>query len=186
MRCAYYAVALMLGVMAAGCSNGDKIDAATALEVGKRCQGADDPACGLGGVCVLGVCRLGCTTDAECPQEALCVGDRSPFACTMPSELACSASQPCEVPLTCGIDGKCRTACDATTGCPRNEQECRASTCVSHNEPHAAETWFSCEDGKRTCENGDAWGCNISQPGQAVVEKCASDCVGGACSSVAR
>ena len=168
MRRAYYAAGVLLGVMVAGCSKENKIDASTTLEVGKQSEGAGDPGCGVGGVCALGVCRQGCTTDAECPQGALCIGDRAPFGCSTPSELACSTSQPCKEPMKCGVDGKCRIGCAGTSDCPRNEQECRATTCVSHNEIHADATWFSCEDGKRTCENGEAWGCNVLEPGHAL------------------
>lgn len=139
-----FAVVLGLGVLSA-CSKDNEIDASqsTEIDVGKQCDGPNDPGCGVGGVCVLGVCRLGCTTDSECPQGALCIGDRAPFGCSIPSELACSSSQPCSPPLACGIDGKCRFACQVTGDCPRNEHECKATTCVSHNEVHAGAnpTW---------------------------------------------
>lgn len=71
--------------------------------------------------------------------------------------------------------------CAATSDCPRNEQECRAGTCVSHNEAHADDTWFSCEDGFRDCKNGDAWGCNILAPGYALAEACSAGCSAGMC-----
>lgn len=106
------AIGLMLGlVVAASCSTENTVttgDEVTVLDMGQQCSGEDDLGCEEGSVCVLGYCRHGCTNDGECPQGALCIGDREPYGCTLPFELACSSSQPCDEPLTCGPDGKCR------------------------------------------------------------------------------
>ncbi|MCA9639651.1 MAG: hypothetical protein H6718_07595 [Polyangiaceae bacterium] len=180
------------------CSKDNQVTQNNAVDVGGQCAESSD--CGPSAVCALGFCRQGCTTDSECPQGSLCIGDRAPYGCTLPVELACSSSMPCDAPLTCGIDGKCRMPCSQDADCPRNEQSCKAGTCVSTAEPNAEKTWFSCEDGRATCGDPhisgggdvtslssrwsgnyvtDIWACNVTEPGLAKVSSCAqgSSCI---------
>jgi hypothetical protein len=140
-----------------GCSKSNNVDQSTDVQNGSdQCSGADDTGCGVGSVCVLGSCRHGCTNDAECPRGSICIGDRAPFGCTTSEEGACSDANDCPKGLTCGIDKVCRHACEASRDCPRNEQDCVAGTCVSHSEPDAEETWFSCSEGEEACVNDPA------------------------------
>jgi len=166
-----WALALLAVVTVAGCSKDNEVDASknTAGGLGNQCSGLGDPSCGTSGVCVLGYCRLGCLTDGECEQGALCVGDREPYGCQLPDELSCDEEHPCNVGLACGIDGKCRLSCDETSDCPRNEHQCIARTCVSRSEAGADSTWFSCQTGALQCEGDAVWGCNVNAPGYALV-----------------
>lgn len=175
--------------VAQGCSKENTVDASQhSNSVGQQCTGPGDQGCGVAAVCALGFCRLGCTTDSECPQGALCVGDHPPFGCSLPSELACSSSQPCSAPLTCGLDGKCRWPCQVREDCPRNEHQCIAHVCVAPDDPNPK--WFECSEGQTTCGNeitGEAfdplgglcpesarerWQCNVSMPGWSHLETC--------------
>lgn len=137
---------IALGVLA--CSKENNITTNNAA-LGQQCDAADD--CGPSAVCVLGLCRQGCTNDGACPQGTLCVGDRAPLGCTTAEEGACSSAKPCPTGLACGIDGRCRNACAARVDCPRNEQDCVAGTCVSRSEPDAEKTWFACQEGDEAC-----------------------------------
>ena len=88
--------------LAFSCSKDNVVDAGNNASsgVGAQCAGPGDPACGTGGVCVLGYCRLGCTSDGACPQGALCLGDVEPYGCSLSDELSCSDVKPCKTPLT--------------------------------------------------------------------------------------
>lgn len=141
---------ILCGVLLVGACKKNSIDASTdTVDVGEQCGERDDAGCGVGAVCVLGFCRSGCTTDAECSRGSICIGDRAPFGCALPAELACSSTQPCESPLVCGIDGKCRQGCEVTNDCPRNEQTCIEGACVSSSDPDPA--WKECQAGETTC-----------------------------------
>ncbi len=144
------ALAVAFVLFVASCKQ-NNVDASsvTTLGIGQQCLGAEDEGCGVGAVCALGYCRSGCTTDAECPQGALCVGDRAPYGCTLPPELACSSTQPCAAPLTCGLDGKCRNGCRVSSDCIRNEQACIAGACVSASDPD--KRWSDCAVGESAC-----------------------------------
>lgn len=168
----WIACGLTAWVLVVGCSKENQVDSSkhNATGVGAQCSGAGDPGCGTQGVCVLGYCRIGCNTDSECPQGALCLGAAPPFGCSLSAELACD-EQPCTPPLACGIDNKCRFPCKADTNCARNEHRCESGACVSLSEPGADLTWFSCEiNGRdwfvRCTEDFAALSeCNKSQPG---------------------
>lgn len=138
----------VLGLLAVvvGCSKDNEIDASqnTAGGIGTQCSGPDDRACGTNGVCALGYCRFGCLTDGECEQGALCIGDGPPYGCQLPQDIGCSEENPCTMGLVCGLDGLCRMPCNLSTKCPRNEQTCIATTCVSGSEQDADRTWFNC------------------------------------------
>jgi hypothetical protein len=157
----------------AACNKANTVDASTdVLGIGQQCAGPNDKACGVNAVCVLGYCRSGCTTDAECSRGALCLGDRVPFGCSLPSDLACSSSQPCANGLVCGLDGKCRMPCTASADCARNEHECIAGTCVSKGELDVMQTWFSCKTGDKRCTGAKIESCNVSAPGFAATTAC--------------
>ncbi|HVJ14585.1 MAG TPA: hypothetical protein VM686_04055 [Polyangiaceae bacterium] len=153
-----------------GCSKENNVSMGD-IEVGQECMETAD--CGPSAVCTLGVCRVGCTNDAECPQETLCVGDQPPYGCTTLDEGACSSANPCPTSLTCGIDGRCRTECAENEDCPRNDQECVSGTCVSHSEAGADETWFACREGEEACvtaEGVPTWGVPLSTAIALAVE----------------
>ncbi len=139
--------------------------------VGAQCSGASDPGCGTAGVCVLGYCRHGCITDGECPQGALCLGDAPPYGCSLPDELACSKTDPCKSPLTCGVDGKCRFGCKKDSDCPRSEHMCLAGTCVSRTEPGADQTWLACS-GEASVVWSTAVRCRIANGKRVALEVC--------------
>lgn len=180
-------VGLGLLVVPGGCSKDNEIDASTNIvgAVGNQCSAPDDPACGAWAVCVLGWCRLGCTTDAECAHGALCIGDAPPFGCQLPQDAVCGAEQPCKAPLYCGLDHTCRMPCKESKDCPRNEQECHAGVCVGDSEKgEAAKQYRSCTDGDTRCGSDSApcgggdceiQGCNSVAPGWAAVESCTGD-----------
>lgn len=187
-----------------GCSKENEVDADPAGDggsgvpgaIGSQCSGPDDPVCGTNGVCVLGWCRLGCLTDAECPQGALCIGDTPPFGCSLPQDYQCSTDQPCKEPLVCGLDKTCRMPCQVSKDCPRNEQECHAGVCVGDSEKGEAaiayrscgamEGLTRCGTTGADCTSGDCdvQGCNMTAPGWGLVDACPSDkafCVKGVC-----
>lgn len=143
-------IALLLAT-SLGCSKENTVDASTHVEgaIGLQCSDNDD--CGTSGVCALGYCRLGCLTDAECPQGALCIGDVPPYGCQLPQDVGCNdADQKCQPGLVCGIDGNCRMPCSTDSQCPRNEHACIAGTCVGRSEA-GAEAWFLCTAGQLGC-----------------------------------
>ena len=185
-------IALVLAAGASGCSKENTVDASTQVEgaIGLQCSENDD--CGTSGVCALGYCRLGCATDAECPQGALCIGDAPPYGCQLPQDAVCSSAQPCKAPLVCGLDKTCRMPCKVSKDCPRNDQECYAGVCVGDAEKsEAAAAYRSCTDGSRrcsdpTCEGSgcSVEGCNEAAPGWQVVESCLGAnrfCTAGRC-----
>ncbi|MBX3182198.1 MAG: DUF1566 domain-containing protein [Polyangiaceae bacterium] len=174
-----------LGALSAGgCSKDNHVSQSIQVEVGKQCSGPEDTGCGPGGVCVMGFCRHGCATDAECPQGALCLGDRKPYGCSLPSEMACSSHQPCSTSLACAPDGKCRMPCSATAQCPRNEHTCIANVCVSSSESNFSD-WESCAAGDTYCEGDVVMACHVSRVGWGEVQRCTAatrtSCVEGAC-----
>ncbi|MBX3184885.1 MAG: DUF1566 domain-containing protein [Polyangiaceae bacterium] len=176
------AILALASLSAGGCSKDNNVSQSNQVDVGKQCDGPEDTGCGPGGVCVLGVCRHGCSTDAECAQGALCLGDRRPYGCSLPSELACSSHQPCRNSLACAPDGKCRMPCSATAQCPRNEHACIANVCVSDSEENFSE-WQSCEGGAVRCEGEVVMACHDSRVGWAEQRRCntAETCLDGAC-----
>jgi hypothetical protein len=168
----------------------DDPDASTkgGASIGQQCTGPQDKGCGVGAVCALGYCRSGCTTDAECLQGSICIGDRVPFGCALPAELACSSSQPCKAPLTCALDGKCRNGCTATSDCLRNEQTCIAGSCVSAADPD--KRWSACTEGESACGTvvdpslscpqpvgacNDVYVCHRGSPGWTKIGRCYTD-----------
>jgi hypothetical protein len=48
----------------------------------------------------MGHCRIPCTEDDECPQEALCIGP-GPLGCQLTWDAFCNMSQPCKDGLRC-------------------------------------------------------------------------------------
>lgn len=181
---------LVLGALLAvgACSKENTIQqTAGGAGVGAQCSGPGDKGCGVSAVCVLGFCRAGCTTDAECEKGALCVGNQVPYGCTLSSENSCTTSSDCVAGLQCGIDGRCRHGCTTENDCPRNEHSCIAGTCVSASEQGAQGTWFACEEGARSCggttseglEPGGGggsvlWTCNTKGPGWQLATDCSN------------
>ena len=179
---------MLLALAASACSKENTVDASTHVEsgIGAQCSAKDDPACGVAAVCALGWCRSGCTTDAECPQGALCVGDTPPFGCQLPQDAVCSSAQPCKAPLVCGLDKTCRMPCKVSKDCPRNDQECYAGVCVGDSEKgEAAVSYHSCEDGALRCSGDDpaecgigpcaVEACNVTAPGWNAAKQCSGD-----------
>jgi hypothetical protein len=183
------AVTFAMVLFALGCSKETSVDAGgDDGEIGAQCGEPDDPGCGVAAVCVLGYCRHGCTTDGECPQGALCLGSQPPYGCSLAKELSCSTpAQPCDTPLKCGVDGKCRFPCEENANCPRNEHLCLAGTCVSRSEPGVDETWLTCapshldevwstgvrcDFNSTTGEMEDLSVCNVLDPGWVPVKDC--------------
>jgi hypothetical protein len=149
------------------CSKDTDIDASQTVEgeIGLQCSGRDDPACGTAGVCVLGYCRTGCATDAECPTGSLCVGDTPPFGCQLAAEIDCSEGQACAPYFACGPDGKCRMPCGGGLACPRNEHICIGGVCLG-NEParRGAESCVTPDIQNMQhvdCESGGVSTCNV-------------------------
>lgn len=178
---------LLCLALGSACSKDNEVDASggTPSGIGAQCSGANDPGCGVGAVCVLGYCRSGCTTDAECPQGALCLGSEPPFGCSLKSELSCKdGGTSCEAPLVCGVDGKCRFPCQKDADCPRNEHLCLGGTCVARSEPGAESTWLTCSGttdkilstALRCFLEGDAsaalQSCNQQAPGWVTIKQC--------------
>lgn len=177
MNTSKYALAALL-VLLPGCDKQNVVTQETAGDgLGAQCSGADDQGCGVGAVCALGYCRSGCTTDAECPTGAICVGSRPPFGCTLPEESACATDDDCPDGLVCGVDDRCRHPCGSEGDCPRNEHACVTGTCVSRAEQGAEETWFSCTTGATQCDlSGEAprsiLVCNMGGPGLTPLHEC--------------
>ncbi len=177
-----------------GCSKENEVDADPAGDggsgvpgaIGSQCSGADDPACGVASVCVLGYCRSGCTTDVECPQGTICIGETPPYGCQLPQDLACNdTDKKCVEPLVCGLDKTCRMPCEESKDCPRNEHICIARACVGESEKgEGAVAMRGCTTGERRCGEGDGpcgggvcviQECNKNAPGWAEVEKCSGE-----------
>jgi hypothetical protein len=190
----------LLAISLLACSKDNSIDATQNVTpgIGLQCTGAGDPACGTTGVCALGYCRIGCGTDAECPQGALCIGDVYPYGCQLPQDAECNdTDKKCSAPLVCGLDRTCRMGCVVSGDCPRNEHVCRAGVCVGESEKgEAAVAYLSCEDGERrcgttgaTCTSGvcEVQVCNVLAPGWAVEQECQGNqgfCQAGVCLGV--
>lgn len=137
MRFGRTAVAALVALILVACSKKNEIDASTDIITGVECTGEGDPACGNNGACVLGYCRIPCTADDECPQEALCIGSAELSGCQLTWDAFCNMSQPCKTGLTCGADYTCRMPCAASEDCPRADQECVQDACVGSTEPVA-------------------------------------------------
>jgi hypothetical protein len=109
------------------CSKKNEIDVSSDVVTGVECTAAGDPACGNGGACVLGYCRIPCTGDDECPGESLCIG-AGPFGCQLPWDAFCNTALPCKEPLVC-VGNSCRMPCATTEDCPRGDHECIDGAC---------------------------------------------------------
>ncbi len=190
-----------------GCSKENEVDADPTGDggsgvpgaIGSQCSGTDDPACGVASVCVLGYCRSGCTTDVECPQGTICIGETPPYGCQLPQDLACNdTDKTCVEPLVCGLDKTCRMPCQVSKDCPRNEHVCIAGACVGESEKgEGAVAMLSCPTGDRRCGDVDGpcgggvcvvQGCNENAPGWAEVETCSGEkafCEAGTCVGIA-
>ena len=170
----------MLGLLAVvvGCSKDNEVDASknTAGGIGTQCSGPDDPACGTNGVCALGYCRIGCLTDGECEQGALCIGDGPPYGCQLPQDIGCSEDNPCTMGLVCGLDGLCRTPCNLSTRCPRNEQQCIEGACYGIAEDGSSK--WACEGsptGAYGCNGATLRVCNVGALGWVSIDTCGSE-----------
>lgn len=165
---------LGLGCVSA-CSKDNEVDASDNVNpgVGLQCSAAGDPACGTTGVCVLGYCRLGCATDGECPQGALCIGDMPPFGCQLQQDMHCGGNQKCEAPLVCGMDNTCRIGCSKSDACPRNDQICVEGACYGKLETGAS-AW-NCDgsnQGAFQCFGSSLKVCDVGGLGWIAVETC--------------
>jgi hypothetical protein len=125
------AIACLLLVSSA-CSKKNEIDVSSDIITGVPCEGDGDPACGEDGACVMGYCRIPCTTDDDCPQEALCIGP-GPFGCQLTWDAFCNLSQPCKDGLKCAAKS-CRMPCSTTDDCPRTDHECVDGACFGEME----------------------------------------------------
>lgn len=174
---------ISLGLLAsltfAGCSKSNNVSTDNGGPAsGAQCSGAGDEGCGVGSVCVLGQCRHGCTNDAECPQGSICVGDRPPYGCTTEEESACTSNEDCPTGLDCGIDGKCRHACELDEDCPRNEHHCIGFTCVSDAENDfeqwICDTVYDRPEWERRVyyRDGTTYSCNVGTPGNGFLDTC--------------
>ncbi len=116
-------VSLACAVAAWGCSKTNSIDASTTNNFAQAvvCQGpaVDNAMCEAaqtappGALCVYGVCRTPCTSDAQC--EALvpgsvCLPGADGSGCRLPQEGSC-ATTGCNGGLICASDGTCRAPC---------------------------------------------------------------------------
>ena len=115
------------------CSKSNNVDqSTTASDVGKECGAEGELPCRDGSTCVLGYCRTPCSHDADCDEDATCVG-AGEFGCSLAWELGCSSAQPCDAPLSCdpnGAVGACRNACTETSDCELPEYSCVDDVCV--------------------------------------------------------
>ena len=134
----------------------------------------DSSTCGSN-VCVLGVCRLPCTSDTMCSKDSICLGDKANAGCRLPGDMEGKCTGTCSNPaLTCGIDGTCRVPCSPTNSCPLNGQSCIQGACVSNTE--TAADWSACTppEGAITCEGAVLTSCNVTKPGKVVIDTCGS------------
>jgi hypothetical protein len=138
-----------MGTGSGGTSSGTGGVSVTPRGVGEPCMDPND--CGSELNCTLGACRIDCRTDADCPRGSLCSGTAPPYGCSLAPELECDASSDCPLSLVCGPDRKCRTGCEVSDDCPRNDHSCRTGVCVGNDDPDRR--WFECEDGETICEN---------------------------------
>lgn len=181
------AILLTLPLLAA-CDKESSVNTSTRAQsgIGAQCTERNDPGCGPAAVCLFGYCRSGCTTDAECPQGTLCIGDVPPFGCQLPADSVCNdTDRKCAPPLVCAWEKTCRMPCKVSKDCPRNDQECRGGVCVGDAEKgDAAKLYRSCSEGATRCGSDGAFcagpscevhACNKVAPGWAAVGQCTGD-----------
>lgn len=149
----------------------------------------DDSCAGL--ACRYGFCRTTCRADTECPKGSLCLGTPDTGVCGLVGDGDRCAGAPCaNGALGCGIDGRCRSACDNGVGCAIPGQQCIAGTCVGTLEDSFTSTWGSCSPEGASC-SGDGGKaivyCNVKAPGVVVGATCDSSalCLAGLSSSPA-
>lgn len=177
-------VSVIVAVLAsAGCSKKNTIDMSSDVATGVACTGAGDPTCGKDGVCVLDYCRVPCSSEADCLEDALCIGPGPEYGCQLTWDAFCNSSLKCKEGLECGIDSKCRMPCTTSDTCPRADHECVRGTCVAKTEP-GADAWFGCTTGESRCvDETRREVCNEVDPGWVEVA-CGGTtphCVGGQC-----
>jgi sulfatase modifying factor 1 len=138
----------------------------------------DDGVCS-GNVCLLGYCRVPCSSDAGCPRGSICLGDQARGGCRLRGELETRCQGSCKnANLVCGLDGSCRIGCNASLSCPLQGQDCIGNACVGHGETDWEAVWGQCMNprGETTCgaDGKTLTTCNVTRPGKAVVATCDS------------
>ena len=110
-----------------GCSDAKKID------VGGACVLNSD--CNQSLVCTWGKCHAACKTTADCPAGQSCItaSDQS-TVCQLPVELHCTYNSDCQTPLTCAVDQRCHSQCQASTDCTLGQICTTTKTCAEPSE----------------------------------------------------
>ncbi len=143
------------------------------LNLGIDCTTEKPSFCGAG-LCVAGVCREACGSDAECRGSICLTLEKGAFGgCRLPAESICSDDAGCEAfGLACGLDQGCRIECTAEGGCPRNDQICIEGACYGGLEGEG-KSWLECPSGQARClQNGDLEVCNEGGLGWVLVAEC--------------
>ena len=172
------AVALVVfGV--AGCSKDNDVNLDEqafdeVLNLGIDCTDEPPSFCGAG-LCIAGVCRETCGTDAECKDSICLTPEAGEFGgCRLPAESICNAMLGCEdFDLSCGHDNSCRVACSDEAPCGRNDQICVDGACYGALEGDD-KPWLECVSGQVRC-SGDAGRlevCNEGGVGWVLIDEC--------------
>lgn len=180
MRSCRLAVALTVLLLACNKENSVWSGGAAPSDVknlGSPCD-ASKPSgfCG-GGVCIAGLCRTKCETDANC-KGSVCLTEKSgePGGCRLPSEAFCSGTTTCTSQLLrCGLDGTCRTPCTPSQPCPRNDQLCIEGACYGQLEGEGPE-WLcgGAGPGDLRCDGVKLQACDVGGLGWVDVGACAT------------
>jgi hypothetical protein len=98
-------------------------DAAVAPQPGAICTTNAD--CVQGLTCSFGVCLSVCPATVSCPSGEQCVKNSSGInVCLLPTLEACGNGSPCQAPLACAADQKCRNQCRFNSDCATANQDC--------------------------------------------------------------
>jgi formylglycine-generating enzyme len=180
---------IVLFAGAASCSNANRADGQQqgqdVASLGQPCDASKYEGRCSGGVCVAGVCRVRCETDADC-KGTICLKETSGVAggCRLPSEQDCSTAKPCPAaPLECGLDATCRIPCTSERPCPRADLTCIEGACFGKLEDGAS-GWLcgGASPGDRSCEGQMVRVCDVGGLGWVHEQTCEDQaCIQGAC-----
>jgi formylglycine-generating enzyme len=153
---------------------GSVVDPPGGAKLGEACSAN----CEEGLVCIFGLCRTSCETDAGCPGAgAACLTDTTATpargGCRFPTEKCATGGPAPTPPLVCGPgdDGFVRTACQSAQQC-RQDQHCIQGSCIGPDEVGTA--WGKCGDAGKTCVGKKLSLCDVGNVAGAATADCDS------------
>lgn len=132
-------VLLTVAPTATGCGSDSKAPVAARCTLNSDCDAAL--------VCTFGRCHAQCRATKDCRTGERCVQADGVSVCQLDSESLCSEKEPCDEPLVCASDERCRNGCTSNDECLEDQVCAVGGFCAEPAEVDSRRRLVDARDG---------------------------------------